>query len=69
MGYSVGVAASLPLIDGGQRRADVDAAKARLARAEAGRQAVQQQMNQDVTVAWLNLQTAMEATKDAVASV
>ena len=33
-GYSIGITVSLPVADGGQRSADVDAAKARLARAE-----------------------------------
>ena len=68
-GYSIGITASLPLVDGGQRRADVDAAKARLARAEAEEQVVQQQIIQDVTVAWLTLQTAIESNKAAIAGV
>ena len=66
-GYSIGITASLPLVDGGQRRADVNAAKARLARAEAEEQVVQQQIIQDVSAAWLTLQTAIESNKAALA--
>jgi len=62
-GYSVGITASLPLVDGGQRRADVDAAKARMARAEAEAQVVQQTVTQEVTSAWLNLQVATVANR------
>ncbi len=62
-GYSVGITASLPLVDGGQRRADVDAAKARMARAEAEAQVVQQTVTQEVTAAWLNLQVATVANR------
>jgi HAE1 family hydrophobic/amphiphilic exporter-1 len=68
-GYSVGITASLPLADGGQRRADVDAARARLTRAEAEAQAAQQSVVQEAVTAWLNLQTAVEATRDATAGV
>jgi HAE1 family hydrophobic/amphiphilic exporter-1 len=65
-GYSLGITASLPLVDGGQRRADVDAAKARLARAEAEAQVVQQTVIQEVVGAWLTLQS-MSETKEAAA--
>lgn len=41
-GCSVGITASLLIVDEGQRRADVNAAKARQAQAEAGAQAAQQ---------------------------
>ena len=68
-GYSVGLTASLPLVDGGQRRADVDVAKAQLAHAAAEQQVVQQQITQDVAAAWLNLQTAIEANTDAAVGV
>ena len=68
-GYSIGITASLPLADGGQRRADVDAAKARLVRAEAEAQVTQQQVIQDVIAAWLTLQEAAEENKAAGAGV
>lgn len=58
LGYSVGLTASLPLADGGQRRADVDAAKARLARAEADAESVRQGVAREVSAAWLTQQTA-----------
>jgi len=57
-GYTVGLTASLPLYDGGQRRADVDSMQARLDRAQANAQQAQQQVDQEVATAWLNLQTA-----------
>jgi len=57
-GYTIGLTASLPLYDGGQRRADVDAAKARADRAQADAQQVQQQVEQETVSAWLNWQTA-----------
>ena len=65
VGYSLGIIVSLPLADGGQRRADVDAAKARLARAETEEQITQQSVAQDVVSAWLTLQTAAEAARAA----
>ena len=43
-GYTLGLTASLPLYDGGQRRAEVDAAKARAKRAEADAQQAAQQV-------------------------
>ncbi len=68
-GYSVGVTASLPLIDGGQRRADTDAAKARLARAETQAQIARQTVTQEIADAWLTLETAREASRAALAGV
>ena len=57
-GYTVGITASLPLLDGGQRRADADAARARRDRAQADAQQVRQGIDQDVATAWLRVQTA-----------
>ncbi len=68
-GYSVGITASLPLADGGQRRADVDAAKARLARAKAETQIARQTVTQDATAAWLSLETARAASQAALAGL
>ncbi len=65
-GYSVGITASLPLADGGQRRADVDAAKAHLARAEAEAQIARQSVTQEVAAAWLTVSTAKEASQAAL---
>jgi len=58
LGYSVGLTASLPLYDGGQRRADVDAAHGRAVRAEADAEGVRQNVAREVSSAWLSLQTA-----------
>lgn len=57
-GYTVGLTASLPLYDGGQRRADVDEARARLDRVRADALQVRQTVDQQVAIAWLMLQTA-----------
>ena len=57
-GYTVGLTASLPLYDGGQRRADVDGAKAKLDRALADEQQIRQQVDEETAAAWLNVQTA-----------
>ncbi len=57
-GYTLGLTASLPLYDGGLRRADVDAARARQQRAEADALQVRQTMDQQVAMAWLTLGTA-----------
>lgn len=69
LGYTVGVTASLPLYDGGQRHADVDAAKARLSRAQADAQSVRQTVDQEAATAWLNLQTAVQQVETARAGV
>lgn len=57
-GYTLGLTASLPLYDGGQRRADADAAQARQQRAEADALQVRQTVDQQVATAWLMLGTA-----------
>ena len=68
-GYSVGITASLPLSDGGQRRADVDAARARQARAEAEASVARQTVIHETNIAWLTLQTATEAASSAAAGL
>ena len=57
-GYTLALTASLPLYDGGQRRADINGAKARVERAQADALKVQQQVEQETASAWLTLQTA-----------
>jgi len=54
-GYTVGLTASLPLYDAGERRAGVDGAKARVQRAEADAQSVRQDVESQVAKAWLNM--------------
>ena len=68
-GYTVGLTASLPLYDGGQRRADVDGAQARLDRARADSLQARQQVDQQVASAWLTLQTATAQVQAASAGV
>lgn len=68
-GYTVGLTASLPLYDGGQRRADVDGAKARLDRARADVLQVRQTVDQQVATAWLTLQTATAMVQVSMAGV
>jgi len=68
-GYTVGLTASLPLYDGGQRRADVDAAKARAKRAEADAQQAEQQVEQETASAWLTWQIAAAQVQATVAGV
>lgn len=54
-GSSVGVVASLPVLDGGERRAEVDAAAADERRLEAEAERVRQQVDLDVTESWQRL--------------
>jgi len=68
-GYTVGLTASLPLYDGGQRRADVDEASAKLDRARADAQQARQQVDQQVATAWLTLQTATAQVETAAIGV
>lgn len=69
LGYTVGVTASLPLYDGGQRRADMDAAKSRLERARADALQARQQVDKEAATAWLTLQTATAQVQAATAGV
>jgi outer membrane protein TolC len=68
-GYTLGLTASLPLYDGGQRRSDVDAAKARAKRAEADAQQAGLQVEQETASAWLTWQTATAQVEAATAGV
>jgi len=68
-GYTLGLTASLPLYDGGQRRADVDAAKARAKRAEADAQQAGQQVEEETASAWLTWQTAAAQVQATAAGV
>jgi outer membrane protein TolC len=57
-GYTIGLSASLPLYDAGQRRADVQAAEARVRRAEADALAVRLSIERQAAGAWLSLSAA-----------
>lgn len=68
-GYTLGLTASLPLYDGGQRRADVDGAKARAKRAEADAQQAGLQVEQETASTWLMEQTASAQVPATAAGV
>ena len=68
-GYTLGLTASLPLYDGGRRRSDVEAAKARAKRAEADAQQIEQQIEQETASAWLMWQTAAAQVQASAAGV
>lgn len=59
-GYTVGVVLSLPLIDGGQRRAETAQALARQERAEAEARDLELRVSVEVQTAWLDATTAAE---------
>jgi multidrug efflux system outer membrane protein len=69
VGYTVGIAASLPLYDAGQRRDEVDSAKAKLASLRDGALRVKQQVERNAAEAWLNLQTANALLQSAEAGM
>ena len=68
-GYTIGVTASLPLYEGGGRKADVDAATARQQRSDEDAQQARQSVDAETASAWLNLQTAMSQVQVATAGV
>ena len=69
VGYTVGLTASLPLYDAGQRRADADGAKAKLDRARADALQARQTVDGQVAGAWLTVQTATASGQAATAEV
>jgi len=69
VGYTVGLTASLPLYDGGQRRADEDGAKAKLDRARADALQARQTVDGQVASAWLTVQTAAAQVQAATVGV
>jgi multidrug efflux system outer membrane protein len=58
VGYTVGLMASLPLADGGQRNSEMEQAKARQERATADAQVVRLGVEHDVAQAWYQYSTA-----------
>lgn len=64
-GYTVGVVVSLPLFDGGQRRAETAQARARQERADAEVQDMALRVAVEVQQAWLDVETAAENYKTA----
>lgn len=69
VGYTVGLTASLPLYDGGQRRADEDGAKAKLDRARADALQARQTVDGQVASAWLTVQTVAAQVQAATVGV
>jgi len=59
-GYTAGIMASLPILDGGSRRAAVNEAKAKYEKARADAEQVGLQVSKEVTQAWLMLRTAAQ---------
>lgn len=68
-GYTVGVVISLPLLDGGQRRAETAQARARQERAEAESHDLELRVELEVREAWLDVQTAAENYRTAQAAL
>ncbi|MCC6730916.1 MAG: TolC family protein [Chthonomonadales bacterium] len=68
-GYTLGLALSLPLFDAGQRRAEVDGARAREGRARAELRAAELRVGTEVRQAWLDVQTGAENYRTAQAAV
>jgi outer membrane protein TolC len=63
-GYTVGLTASIPLYDGGDRRADADSATAVLARVQADKRSTEEQIERGVSQAWFQY----AASGDQIAS-
>jgi outer membrane protein TolC len=59
-GGTVGVVASIPILDGGSRRAAVRAAEAQQAREQAAWESMRLQVREEATTAWLRAQTAQQ---------
>ena len=68
-GGTLGVVISLPLFDGGQRRAEVDRARAGQARAEAETQNIELRVSNEVRQAWLDRDTADQNYRTAQTAV
>ncbi len=68
-GYTIGVVLSLPLVDGGQRRAESAQARARQERANAEASDMELRVGVEVQQAWLDVQTAAENYRTAQAAL
>lgn len=64
-GGALGLALSLPLFDGGQRRAASQQAQAMIAQAQAELSLVERRVEVDLRKAWLDLETAQEMQRSA----
>lgn len=68
-GYSLGLVISLPLIDGGQRRAETAQTRAQEDRVHAELQDLELRVTNEVRQAWLDVQTAAENYHTAEAAL
>jgi outer membrane protein TolC len=68
-GYTVGIAATIPLYDGGAHSADIDAARAKAGRSQTDVAIMQQTIAQQVNTAWLQLQLEKDEVMSATAEV
>jgi outer membrane protein TolC len=68
-GYTLGVVLSLPLLDGGQRRAETAQAQAQEERAEAELKDLELRVANEVQQAWLDLEAAAENYRSAQSAV
>jgi outer membrane protein TolC len=68
-GATVGVVASVPLLDGGGRRSGVRQQEAELRRLGASRQAARLAVREEVSTAWLRLRTARQNVRTSEAAV
>lgn len=68
-GYTVGLVISLPLLDGGQRRAETAQARAQEERAQAEEGDLELRVANEVQQAWLDVQTAAENYRTAQAGL
>jgi len=68
-GYTVGITAGFPIVDGGQRKSATKEAKAMEQQAEADLRSVELQVNKEVASAWVQAQSAAKAVELARAAV
>lgn len=68
-GYTVGLVVSLPLLDSGQRSAEIAKARAREERAEAEASDMSLRVEAEVRQAWLDIQTAAQNYRTAGAAL
>ncbi len=68
-GYGVGIVVSMPLVDGGERRAEIARTRAVQERATAELQDIERKVENEVRQAWLDVETASANYRTAQASL
>jgi len=68
-GHTVGLVASLPLLDGGSRRSWVDQQEAEVRKLEASRQSIRLSVREQVSTAWLMVQAAQQNVRTSEAAL